>query len=299
MPLLLIISAITIGFLGNKVNFLTDYSFEVQNPKIEFELKSNNENTESIYFIPNMSSFSKLGFGNKFLDFSITVPNEDREEADVDATQLVDIQLQGTRNKIQWEIYYQNYHDLYINNEKKIENGLTTAHIHNYGLGLRYFINDDFSAIHSFGNIAFKKKTNWSWLTGIHYSRSRLHSSLGLIPETYVSQYNDLSGITALDISSTQIELGLASMLASNSIFLSSLVSLGLNLQEQNYEGIDVKNSQTTNSSLQIKLNLGTALGKRHTAGIDVQVNTENIAVKNSSFIKYRSLISLYYKHYF
>ena len=300
MALLLILSAIGLGYIGNNFNFLTDYSYQIQNPKIEYELRSNNEDeNKSIHYIPNMSSFSQLGFGNKFLDFSITVPNEDRAQEDVDPTQLVDIQLQGNRHKYQWELYYQNYHDLYINDQKKIDDTLKTAHIHNYGLGIRFFLNDDYSAIHSFGNNSFKKKSNWSWLTGMHYSKSKLRSSLGLIPTSYSTQFSDLNGITALEISSAQLEFGIASMLAGKNLYFSSLASIGMNFQDQSYDGIDAKNSQTTNGSLQLKFDIGASLGKGSTLGLSLQINTENIAVKNSTFIKSRSLSSLYYKYYF
>lgn len=300
MGILFILAAIGIAQIGHNFDFLTDYSYQLQNPKIEYELRSNNEeDNKSIHYIPNMSSFSQLSFGNKFLDFSITVPNDDREEEDVDATQLVDVQLQGTRKKYQWELYYQNYHDLYINDHKKINDTLKTAHIHNYGFGVRYFLNNDYSAIESFGNNSAKKKTNWSWLTGFHHSRSKLRSSLGLIPSGYETQFEDLNGLTALEISSTQLEFGIASMMASDSLYFSSLFSIGMNYQDQSYDGIDAKNSQTTNGSFQVKFDLGSAIGKGHTVGLSLHVNSENIAVKNSTFIKARSLSSLYYKYYF
>lgn len=304
MTLLLVILAICSPFYNDKIKGIDYYSFFIQSPKVEYSIKPLNkkDNFETLKYTPHVGAFTGVSVGTKLASLSIAFQNEDEKDTDVEESDLFDIQLSSVYQNFLWNIYYQNYSGLYLTEDEDIdqdiENNFKKANSFAYGLGVKYFTKEGYSARNSLGSYTKNKITDWSWLVGTYYNRNRLYSSDSLIPSEYQDDYNQISTLTAIESINYGVDFGITGMLTLGQFYASSLFSFGANFQQQYYDGIDTSTRDHTTHSVNVALDIGHDW-KNAALGVSADLQAITAPVKDVEFTQSRSLVNIYYKYFF
>jgi hypothetical protein len=304
MPLLIFILALSSPFYNDKIKGIDYYSYFIQSPRIEYTIKALDESDsfEELKYTPHVGSFTGLSVGTKLASISIAFQNENEADSDVEESDLFDIQISSVYQNFLWNIYYQNYQGLYLTDSNEIDediaNNFEKANSFSYGFGIKYFGREGFSAKNSQSSYSKKKVTDWSWLVGTYYNRNRLYSDDSLIPIEYQGEYDQISTLTAIESINYGVDFGLTGMFTLGGFYTSALLSLGYNLQQQSFDGIDAKTRDHTTTSANASLEVGYDW-KNAAIGVNSDIQTISAPVKNAKFDQHRTLINLYYKYFF
>lgn len=301
MPLLIIFIAVTVTAYRDSIKGFDSYSFFTQNPSISYELKATNEQNNSLNelnFIPHISSFTGFSVSKGQLEFSLIFQNQDQEKKGVRESELFDIQLMGTFNKHLWEIYYQNYHGLYVTDGDVPTNDLPRANSFSYGASMKHFFRDGYIVDRSFGNFMLEKETNWSPFVGAFISKSSLYSSQNLIPDNYVSNFSQLEGVNAINSFNVGTNFGLTGMVTRYGFFAAALFAFNIQYQQQELFGIDSPIREVTSNGIDANIDLGYGWNK-NTAGLQLRTRALVTPVKNAELTQSTSLVQVYYKYFF
>ena len=302
MQLLLILIFATATYFKDDIKGIDSYSIFQEQPSISYELvtkdKNNNELSE-LNYEPVVSSFLGLSVTYKGYGASFTYQNDDENKEGIEESDLFDFQLRGIKNRYLWEVYYQNYHGLYISDSINVlSSDQPKASSYSYGFDIKYFTKKDFDLSHSFSNFAAKKETNWSWVHGLSINKASLYSNKTLIPSAYESNFDELKGLRELQSTSIGYNFGIAGMYTYKSFFIGGVLSLGMQFQEQETHGLNEDPRHLTDSAASTKFGFGYS-GKDKNIGMDLSVSNYTIPVQNAEFTNVRTIVHIYYKYFF
>lgn len=311
MALLIIALVLTAGFYPNvfKDNRIKSYSIGVENPQVKYELKQDENESESgdLFYEPNLNAFTSVAINSEHFSLGVAVEssNSSEKEDEFEKTNVFDLQLLGVFDRYLWEVFYQNHQGLYIledslDDDPSLEPGdFPAANSFNYGIGVKYFTKKDFNLRNSLSYFSLKKQSNWSWLHGLQLSHSKLYSSQdSLIPGTFQDEFSSIDNLKAIELRSLSYEFGFAGMLTSDYIYLSGLFSVGPAFQYQHLEGIDVEDRYISGGKSTIFVDLGAKFGQ-YAFGVQVRGSIIGIPVQDTQFTQTRGLTALYFAQYF
>lgn len=286
-------------YFNDSIKGIDSYSIFTEKPNIEYELKSddNDNSLGKLSYQPVISSFLGLSATANDISLSFVYQNEDDENESIQESTLFDIQLEGVYKKSLWSLFYQNYQGLYIT-DSEIASDLPQANSWNYGFGIKYFTNDSYNPKHSLKNFSLKKETNWSWIQGMSINRFKLFSSNTLIPPQFTN-FNQLNGLSAFQSTSLIYDLGITGMFGYKQFFIDSLMTLGLQIQNQEFEGLDQESRVITDSAVGFSLNTGYQVTDNSSLGIKTSFQSIGVPIKNARYTSTRSVVRVYYKHFF
>jgi hypothetical protein len=291
----------TATYYRDSIKRVDSYSLYAEIPTISYDLKTkddNNNNLSEVNYRPHVSSFLGVSLAMDNISASIVYQNEDEDKGDVEESDLFDIQFQGAYNRILWNLYYQNYHGLYITDADINSSDLPTANSFTYGLGLKYFTNKDYSLKNSLSNFSNKKISNWSWFHGIFASKFKLYSDETLIPTQYESNFSQLKGLKSFEAQNVGYEFGITALYAYKKYFFDILFGPGIQYQRQQFSGIDQGPRVLTSSSVSLMLDAGYD-AQVGSFGLKFNQQSMNVPVKNAEFTSNRSSFQIYYKYFF
>jgi hypothetical protein len=301
MQLLMIIIFATATYFRDDIKVLDSYSLYSELPSISYDLKTKDDNNNDLALLsykPHVSSF--LGFSATIenIGLSFVYQNEDEDKLDVQESDLFDLQFQGAYNKVLWNLYYQNYHGLYITDSDIDSSNLPTAHSYTYGLGIKYFTKDSYSLKKSLSNFSNTKVTDWSWFHGVFASKFKLYSEDTLIPTQYLANFAQLKGLTSFEAQNIGYEFGFTGLYTFGKMFADILIGPGIQFQRQQFSGIEQEPRVLTSSSISLMLDLGYD-AKVGSFGVKLNQQSMNVPVKNAEFTNQRSVFQFYYKYFF
>lgn len=283
------------------ISALDSMSAYIQKPTFEYTLSaldSDNKDTDTIYYKPHISSFSGISLSKGMYSLSLSVQNEDEENADVRESDLLDFQVMGFYKNFLWEAYYQKYDGLYITDSNFVASDLPKANATSVGVEVKYFSKEGFELKKSLSSFSLDKKTDWSWLYGMGLSRSRLYSNDVLVPAQYNQSFDQLIGLSSIRTTNLGVDIGLAGMVNFYKFFLSSKLTYGLMYQNQEFTGIDTDKREISTAGTSVMLDLGRDWSSS-TLGAQLRARTIDSPVKNAHFVQTRVLIQFYYKLFF
>lgn len=302
MLLVIIILAFTVPFYHEDIKGINNYSYYIQRPEIKYILKHNEKNTQydELVYKPHISGFSGISASNKNLTLALAFQNEDENNKNIEESDLFDIQLSGVRKNYLWEIYYQNYQGIYINDKDEDinETNLPRANSYSYGLGFKKFTRDNYTLEKSLASYSKQKQTNWSYLWGSFLNQSKIYSNSTLIPQEYEASFNQLKGLTSLKSSNLGFEVGISGMYTYKGLYISSLITTGMTFQKQEFSGLDTKQRALTTRNTSLTLDFGHDW-KHSAIGVNSITQTIFAPIKNAEFEQSRLQIMFYYKYFF
>lgn len=301
MPILLVLLAITAGIYRDDIKGIDSYSFSVQNPAIIYELRTldeNNNTKEELNYIPNVSSFTGLSFSKGPIELSVVYQNRDDNKKIAEESELFDIQLMGTFNKHLWQIYYQNYHGLYITDNDIVTADLPRVNAYSYGASMKHFTRDGYIVDRSYSNFMLEKETNWSPFVGAFINRSSLYTNENLIPSLYQANFSELDGIRAINSFNLGISGGITGMYFHEGFYISGSFSYNVQYQQQEFFGIEDPTREVTSNGSEGLGEVGYQWD-RNTAGLQIRIRSINAPVKNAEFRQSTTLSQVYYKYFF
>lgn len=300
MPILL---ALILGFTLSSYKkelkgTLESFSVFSQHPRVGYELK-NKDTDAKLNYEPNVHSFTGVSVSTDLIGLSLAYQEVDEDKEHIEPSNLFDIQIFGKYKNHMWEVFYQNYQGLFISENKVLENNLESANSWTYGFGVKKFLRSSYKMSDSFGDFAKKKKSNWTPVMGVFINKSRLSREEGLIPGEFSTDFDQLYGLTALETTSLGLEFGLTGLYEFNGFFIGGLFSVGQQIQQQNFSGIDEEDRTVNPFNLFIYADAGYEWGEGHSVGFMTRAYSSNIPVKNSEYNLSRALIGFYYKYFF
>lgn len=301
MPLILILTALGLTLFRSDIKTLDSYALTIQNPTISYELEAQDSASNSfnqLKYIPHISSFTGITIATKQVEFGISFQNNDEDKEFAQESKLLDLQLMGTFNKHLWQVYYQNYQGLYITDSSVENSNQPRANSYAWGGEMTHFTRNGYIVDRSLGNFMLEKETNWSALFNLSFSKARLSSERGLIPDQFKNNFNQLAGLTAFETQNLGLGTGITGMYTYAGIHLSALVGLGMIYQEQFFSGIDQSRRTLTTQYTQIISDIGFT-GKKNSFGLQLRVRNYTIPVKNATYSQTNGLSMFYYKYFF
>lgn len=299
----LLLLGVTLNYYSESFNHIDSYRTSIYSPKNSFKLKkkdSNDKTLEELLYEPKVPSYSGVTLSAYNISLSAAYQNPKSENDVIEESEVFDIQLSGVFSKIKWDLYYQNYHGLYISENQNIdESNEKVASSYSYGLNLYYFTKDGYNPQQSLGDYNYKKKTDWSWVHGIFYNNTKLYSSKGLIPFEYRNEFSQLYGLTAIQSHNYGYNFGFSGMFNADWFYASMLFSYGLQFQNQNLEGLDEKERQLSAQNLRMLFDVGTSFIKHQTFGVNFYSHVTSHPIKDTNLEGITSNFEFYYKWYF
>lgn len=298
MGLVLIIIGISIGFYREKIRGVESYAISIENPSINYDL-TNDKTAKKIYYRPNVHSFTGLSINTPSLGGAITTQNKDQEKLHTKASNLMDLQLFGQFKNHIWEAYYQNYQGLYITDSETVSPNLSSANSWSYGLSVKRFTKKEFSLNKSFAYFSKNKVSGWSPVVGLSINKSNIFRKDGLIPIKFQNDFVQLKDIKAIEMSNIASEVGITGLYQYKKFFIGTLISLGLQLQKQEYTGIDSGSRTIISASNAVFVDLGHETKMNGTFGLSARSYGTGIPIKDSYLQLNRNSTAFYYKYFF
>ena len=294
--------AIYLTFYSDDIKGLKSYSIFSERPNLSYRLTTKyagNNELKTLTYTPNTMSFSGMSFANEQFGIAISTEASSTETEGIKPTEVLDIQFQGSLDNKLVEIYYQNYQNLYISDSNLIGNSLPKADSWAYGIGVKHFTKENFELNKSYSNNSHHKKSDWSWLHGASISKAKLFSNAGLIPYAFAENFQQLKDLKGIETTSLGYEFGITGLYAYKGFFVSALLDIGIQLQKQEFFGLDQRSRELTDSTISLFFEAGYITKKRNSFGLKLAGNTAEFPIKNASFTYSRSLTTMYYKYFF
>lgn len=302
MFLALLGAALLFHFKGDKPDWFNSLSFYVEAPSIEYELATQDDDgneLDTLTYTPIVSNFNGFAVDTKWIGFALSIQNSESEYELFEESKLLDLQFFGTYKRFEWEVYYQNYQGLYITQEDEVAIGSRpAADSYSYGAALRYFVDEDFDPNVSFGSIQSKKITDGSWMVGVYGNHQLLESRTGLIPSEFQNNFDQLFGLTEFETTSLGIDGGYGGMYRGDWYYVTGFLTIGFQLQEQDFNGIDQEDRIVSGLATSTHLEFGYPL-KHGVIGVRAKNSTLDIPIKNARFSQMRTQGRFFYKHYY
>lgn len=302
MLLLFIALAIGINYNHDKIEFLDSYSIFVENPSINYKLATKDENgndLNELNYKPVISSFNGMSFTVEDITVSLSIQAKDKKLEEFKESRLFDLQFYGVYKKLMWELYYQNYQGLYIDDDDQIStDNLPTANSYSYGANIRFFTKDEFKPKKSFSSFTDKKVSQWSWVYGFFVNRSQLLAEDGLVPFEYRENFDQIYGLTEFNTFSLGLDGGIAGLTEWRGLYLSYMFTFGTQMQQQQFTGIGQKDRIVSGGAFNGFLDFGydTKLGS---FGALVRTSLITHPIKNAEYQLSRGNAQIYYKRFF
>ncbi|MEE2671475.1 MAG: DUF4421 family protein [Bdellovibrionota bacterium] len=297
--------ATLIHFNQEKLEFVEGQSLFFEAPNISYELAIDSdtdgleEDKDKLSYEPVISGFQGMAVKTKWLTFSLAVQQKDDKLKDFEESRLFDFQVFGLYKNFHWELYYQNYQGLYITQDDIVaDDNLPKANSYSYGASIHHFSNDDFNLSESFSSVQKKKKSAGSWLYGLSLNRSQLRADGGLIPEEFAASFDQLYGLKEFNTASMAVHGGYGGLYTFYDFFITGLISIGYQAQDQRFSGLEQDNRVVTGFSNFVHFEYGYQWDNK-VLGLFARVNNSTIPVKNAEFELTRTHVRIYYKYFY
>lgn len=305
MPFLIFVIAFGLNYYKDDLKYIEAVKYASESPKIAYDLDNSNSNQELSY-VPYIESFTTLEVSTKDIGLSLSVKNKKNDSEKEAGEELVkesnafDIQLLGVKDHYLWEFSYQNYQGLYITDDvDALDNSLNHADAWSYGFSMTRFLNREFDPKKSFLNLDKDKISNWSWVFGAHFTKNKLYSNDGLIPDIFKASFAKIQDIREIETTNLGLDFGATGLYTNGNWYISALLTYGILYQQQELKGLETPKQDRSATLFHLLFNTGYRFYDHHTIGLNIYTLANTIFVEDSTFNVQRTMISVYWKSFF